>query len=186
VTVLYWLGQTDNPRTLPPGGLPGAGPARALALPYGLTAIVATLPQGLYSLDAVNEKMRDMDWVSMAALGHEQLLESVMRSSRALLPMKLLTLFSGDDRLIKDLAKQRRMLARAATHVAGCEEYGLRLFALEGGPEPASAARPSSRPRRTGPTVHVVSSLAPALRPRHWSARYRGPARGRSENPFRS
>lgn len=144
MTVLYCLVQADNPLTLPPGGLPGAGPARAIPLPDGLTAIVATLPPGPYSVDAVNEKLRDLDWVSMAALAHERLLETVMRSSHALLPMKLLTLFSGDDRLIKDLRQQRRMLARAAKHVAGCEEYGLRLFALEGAPEPTAATRAPS------------------------------------------
>jgi hypothetical protein len=113
-------------------------------LPDGLTAVVATLPDGPYAPEAVNEKLRDMDWVSKAALGHEQLLEMLMRTSHALLPMKLLTLFSADERLIKDLTKQRRQLARAAQHVAGCEEYGLRLFAVDAGSEPADSSRPSS------------------------------------------
>ena len=64
-------------------------------LPIGgtLTAIVATIPDAEYSPDIVNDKLRDMDWVSTAALGHEQLIEGTMRAATAVLPMKLLTLF---------------------------------------------------------------------------------------------
>lgn len=144
MTVLYCLVQTDAPVSLPPGGLPGAGPARAIPLSDGLVAVVATLPAREYSADAVNRKLRDMDWVSKAALGHEQLLETVMRTSRALLPMKLLTLFSGDERLVADLAAQRALLERVAAHVAGCEEYGLRIYAIDSGAEPPAGGRATS------------------------------------------
>ncbi|HUF22770.1 MAG TPA: GvpL/GvpF family gas vesicle protein [Vicinamibacterales bacterium] len=144
MTVLYCLIQAREPLTLPPGGLPGAEPPRALPAAGSLTAIVATLPDRDYAPDVVNEKLRDMDWVSKAAVGHEQLLEAVMRSATAILPMKLLTLFSGDDRLLKDLAKQRARLTRAAAHVAGCEEYGLRIVALDAEPAAAESRRPAS------------------------------------------
>lgn len=147
MTVLYCLIHTDGAATLPPGGLPGAERPRALALPGGLTAIVATVPDDTYAPDVVNARLRDMDWIAKAALGHEQLIESVMRSADAVLPMKLLTLFSGDERLVKDLSKQRARLERAAANVAGCEEYGLRIVALDGPPAGSAEsgfARPSS------------------------------------------
>lgn len=146
MTVLYCLIQAREPLTLPPGGLPGAEPPRALPAAGSLTAIVATLPDRDYAPDIVNDKLRDMDWVAKAAVGHEQLLEAVMRSATAILPMKLLTLFSGDDRLLKDLAKQRARLTRAAAHVAGCEEYGLRIVGLDAAPAGPSGdgPRPSS------------------------------------------
>ena len=144
MTVLYCVARIDGPAALPSGGLPEAEAARALDLPGGLTAIVATVPDALYAPDIVNAKLRDMDWVSSAALGHERLLEAVMRTASAVLPMKLLTLFSGDARLLQDLSKQRRALAKAATQVEGCEEYGLRIVALDG-PAPAAAGeRPAS------------------------------------------
>ena len=129
---------------VPRGGLPGAEPPRAIPLQDGLTAVVATLPARDYAAEAVNDKLRDMNWVSKAALGHEQLLETLMRSSRALLPMKLLTLFSGDARLVSDLRAQRAMLKRAAAKVAGCEEYGLRIFALDAASQPPAAGPVSS------------------------------------------
>jgi hypothetical protein len=144
VTVLYCLAEIDPATTLPPGGLPGAGPARALDAGAGLTAIVASLPDDAYAPDTVNQNLRDMDWVSKAALGHEQLLELVMRSATAVLPMKLLTLFSGDERLLKDLSARRKELARAASHVRGAEEYGLRLVARDAPPASQAADRPAS------------------------------------------
>ena len=153
---------------LPPGGLPGAEPPRALPLPDGLTAIVATLPAREYAAEAVNGKLRDMHWVSKAALGHEQLLETLMRSSRALLPMKLLTLFSGDARLIADLRGQRAMLARAASKVSGCEEYGLRIFAIDAASQPPAA----------GPVSSGTAFLERKKQVRD-VARERGAARGR-------
>ena len=142
MTVLYCLIQSAAPAAPPSGGLPGAERPRMLSLSGGLTAIVGTLPDDAYAPDVVNEKLRDMDWVSKAALGHEQLLEAVMRTADAVLPMKLLTLFSGDDRLVKDLAKQRVRLTRAAARVAGCDEYGLRIVAIDAGAEPAQGASP--------------------------------------------
>jgi hypothetical protein len=144
VTVLYCVVQAPASVDVPSGGLPGAEAPRVLPLSGGLTAIVATLPDRDYAPEVVNDKLRDMDWVAKAAVGHEQLLEAVMRSATAILPMKLLTLFSGDDRLLKDLAKQRARLTRAAAHVAGCEEYGLRIVALDAEAAAGEAGRPAS------------------------------------------
>ena len=144
MTVLYCLADIDPGAALPPGGLPGAARARALAVPGGLTAIVATLPDAEYTPEIVNQHLRDMDWVSKAALGHQQLLEAVMRMSAAVLPMKLLTLFSGDERLLKDLAAQRRTITRAAARVRGCDEYGLRIVARDAAPAAQASGKPSS------------------------------------------
>jgi len=145
VTVLYCVARASAPIAPPHGGLPGADAPRLLPLPGGLVAIVASVPDGQYAPDAVEARLRDMDWVSTAALGHEQLLESVMRSARAVVPMKLLTLFSGDERLLTDLSKQRKRLERAADAVEGCEEYGLRIVTLDAPPAAqAGVARPQS------------------------------------------
>ena len=142
MTVLYCLVHSDNPVTAPrASGLPGAGAARAVPLDGGLTAIVATLD---ITPEAINARLADVDWVSQAAIGHEALIESVMQSAATVLPMKLLTLFSSDARLVKDLAAQRKRLAQAAAHVAGCREYGLRIVAAGPDGVTETAARPSS------------------------------------------
>ena len=145
MTVLYCVVRASAPLDLPHGGLPGAEAPRQLSLPGGLVAVVASLSDTEYSPGAVEARLRDMDWVSKAALGHEQLLEAIMRSARAVVPMKLLTLFSSDERVLADLAKQRKRLERAAAAVEGCEEYGLRVVALDSaqGAEAGIARAPS-------------------------------------------
>lgn len=149
MTVLYCVVKSPEPITPPDGGLPGAESPRALPLAGGMSAVVATVPDAEYVPDVVESKLRDMDWVSKAALGHEQLLERMMRTASAVVPMKLLTLFSGDERVLKTLSKQRRQLERAAAAVEGCEEYGLRLVAIDApfdsrSGQAASRERPSS------------------------------------------
>jgi hypothetical protein len=109
----------------------------------GLVAIAATMAM---TPGAVNEKLADVDWVSKAAIGHESLIEAVLQSAATVLPMKLLTLFSDDARMVRDLRAQRPLLEKAAAHVAGCREYGLRVFGSGAGTEGpgATPARPSS------------------------------------------
>ncbi|MDQ3070847.1 MAG: GvpL/GvpF family gas vesicle protein, partial [Acidobacteriota bacterium] len=145
MTVLYCLVQSSRTAvSAPAGGLPGAGRPRAVPLEGGLTAIVATLPDHLYAPDVVNEKLRDMNWVSEAAIGHEGVLETIMKTGATVLPMKLLTLFSGDARMTSELARQRKALLAAATRVAGCEEYGLRVAPIDASPAARAADRPAS------------------------------------------
>lgn len=129
----------------PAGGLPGAGAPRAIPIAGSLFAIAATLPDAEYAPEVIDAKLRDVDWVSQAAIGHEALVEAVMATAPTVLPMKLLTLFSGDARLTKDLAAKRRTLERAAKRVAGCREYGLRVVA-SGAAGPDVAGPASERP----------------------------------------
>lgn len=148
MTVLYCLVHADALPVPPAGGLPGAGAPRAIPIGGALFAIAATLPDTEYAPGVIDARLRDVDWVSQAAIGHEALIEAVMATAPTVLPMKLLTLFSGDARLAKDLKAQRRTLERAAKKVAGCREYGLRVSALgatsETPGEPAAGERPSS------------------------------------------
>lgn len=141
MTVLYCLVQADALPVPPAGGLPGAGAPRAIPIGGSLFAIAATLPDTEYAPDVIDARLRDVDWISQAAIGHETLIEAVMAAAPTVLPMKLLTLFSGDARLTKDLQAQRRTLERAARKVAGCREYGLRVVAI-GGTEAAVSAPP--------------------------------------------
>ncbi len=146
MTVLYCLVQADALPVPPAGGLPGAGAPRALPIGGSLYAIAATLPGTEYAPDVLDRKLRDVDWVSQAAIGHETLIEAVMAAAPTVLPMKLLTLFSGDARLTKDLRAQRTPLERAATQVAGCREYGLRVVASGGTGADAADSAPADRP----------------------------------------
>jgi hypothetical protein len=144
VTVLYCVVQADAIPAPPSGGLPEAGAPRALSIGGSLYAIAATVSDKAYAQDVIDAKLRDVDWVSQAAIGHEALIEAVMASAPTVLPMKLLTLFSSDERLAKDLKARRKPLERAAARVAGCREYGLRVVAM--GAPADTPGEPGDRP----------------------------------------
>src|SRR5258706_6060813 len=80
-----------------PPGLPGMGPVRLLDVEGGLFVAVADAPLNRYSEAAINRGLTDLDWVSRAAVAHEAVVESFITET-AVLPMKLFTIFTSDDR----------------------------------------------------------------------------------------
>src|SRR5918995_1489178 len=72
--------------------LPGMGPVRMLAAGKRLWLAVADAPLNRYGEETINRKLSDLDWVSRAAVAHEAVVESFI-NQRALLPMKLFTIF---------------------------------------------------------------------------------------------
>src|SRR5438128_300634 len=80
-------------------GLPGMGTVRLLDVDRGMWLVVADAPLDRYSEDAINRGLSDLNWVSRAAVAHETVVESFI-GGRAVLPMKLFTIFSNDARAI--------------------------------------------------------------------------------------
>src|SRR5689334_11126905 len=111
-----------------PGGLVGIGPTRLLRIgERGLWAVVADASPSLYGEEAVNARLRDLEWVSRAAVAHEAVVESFLKSA-AVLPMKLFTLFTNDARAIDHFSRQERTIAAALERVAGHDEWGVRVM----------------------------------------------------------
>jgi len=119
-----------------PRGLPEAGPARLLPLddaPAGRTTgshrlwlLVADAPLERYRQAAIERGLRDLTWVSACALGHERMVEH-FTAGATVLPMKLFTLFRGDERARAHVAEQRRKWDALLDRVAGRREWGVRL-----------------------------------------------------------
>jgi hypothetical protein len=110
-----------------PRGLPGAGPARALGAGGGVWLIVAGVPLDRYAADVIDARLADLDWVSQCALGHDAVVEHLARR-HPVIPMKLFTLFTSDERAVAHVARTRRKLERLFARVAGREEWGVRLL----------------------------------------------------------
>jgi hypothetical protein len=110
-----------------PKGLAGLGPVRLLQVDKrSLWAVVADAPEKLYGEKAVNSGLRDLDWVSRAAVAHEAVVESFLGSS-AVLPMKLFTLFGSDQRALDYIDAERARIDAALDRVAGHDEWGVRV-----------------------------------------------------------
>ena len=107
-------------------GLPGSGLLRLLDVESGLFAVVADAPLARYGEEAIQRGLSDLDWVSKAAVAHEAVVES-FSSARAVLPMKLFTMFTSDARAIEHVRAARQRIAALVKRVANHEEWGVRV-----------------------------------------------------------
>ncbi len=131
-------------KTRPPRGLPGAGPPRALSAGGGMWLIVATAPLDRYAGDAIDARLADLDWVSRCAVAHDAVVEHLARL-HPVIPMKLFTLFTSDERAVAHVGRTRRKIDRLFARVADREEWGIRVLlderrALAPRDEPVTAA----------------------------------------------
>jgi Gas vesicle synthesis protein GvpL/GvpF len=154
-TYLYCLVHAGRAPSLTaaPRGLPGTGVLRLLAASPDLWLVAADAPLARYGSGPVERGLRDLEWVAVRGAAHARVVGHFARRLTTL-PMKLFTLFTGDDRAIAhvraDEARVRRILAR----VDGRREWGVlvrldpalvRRRARRGPPATAPAARAGTR-----------------------------------------
>jgi hypothetical protein len=127
-TYVYCLVSSDRaPVTArAPRGIPYAGRPRAVDAGDGLWLIVSDAPLARYGEQAIAEGLRNMGWVSERALAHEAVVAHFL-SARALVPMKLLTLFADDERAVAHITRRRKQLAKVVDRLAGSVEWGVRV-----------------------------------------------------------
>jgi hypothetical protein len=127
-TYVYAVIAADRrPRlTRVPAGLPGAGSVRLLDVDKGQFIAVADLPLNKYSASAISSGLANLDWVSRVAVAHEAVVESFL-ATRAVLPMKLFTIFKTDERAFEYVRSQRARIAGLIERVANQQEWGIRV-----------------------------------------------------------
>lgn len=125
-TYLYCL--VRNSGTLPtegaPPGLPSLSDPRALAVGDSLWLVAADAPLPEYGAASIQANLQDLDWVSSRAMAHEAVVEHFGKTG-TVVPMKLFTLFAGDDRALEHVRSQRSQLDRILDRIAGCQEWGV-------------------------------------------------------------
>jgi hypothetical protein len=128
VTYLYCLVRGSRKPVLRrvTGGLPGAGPVRALDAGQDLWLIVADVTEAEYGEQAIASGLQDLEWVSRRAIGHEAVVEQFL-ATRAVLPMQLFTIFKTDERALEHVRTDRKRIDRILKRIEGHVEWGLRL-----------------------------------------------------------
>lgn len=121
-----------------PAGMP-AGERPSLAdAGDGLWLAVSAVRLDRYGPGPLESKLRDLDWVSEAAVAHESVVEHFARLRGAVvIPMKLFTMFSSEARALADVQARRSGIEAILRHIAGCEEWGVRVSRSAGAPVPA-------------------------------------------------
>jgi hypothetical protein len=127
-TYVYCVVQSRRQPALnrPGKGLEDMGPLRLLSLGDALWLVVADAPLERYASEPIDRKLSDLGWVSRCALAHETVVEHVSRQG-AVIPMKLFTLFSSDERALAHFARSRRRIDKVIGRVAGRDEWGVRV-----------------------------------------------------------
>jgi hypothetical protein len=122
-----------------PAGPPGLGQHRFLDAGRDLWLVVADAPLSRYGEEPIRRGLHDMKWLSRCAVGHEAVIEYCLRA-RAVVPMKLFTIFENDFRATKEIERRRAEIDASMKRVAGRREWGLRIRTV-----PAAARASRSR-----------------------------------------
>lgn len=130
-----------------PGGLPGARSPRLLEVDDDLWLVVADVDLGLYGEDAIEESLEDLDWLAPRAMGHERMIEHWAEQGDVV-PMKLFTIFAGDERAREHILEDRDRIDRVLERVGGCREWGVRVRLDRQASEQAVEARVGEAAKR--------------------------------------
>jgi hypothetical protein len=131
------------------GGLPGASRPLALDLGRGLWAVASEVPLSKYGPAEIEAGLRNLEWVAEVAVAHDAVVEHFgTRRGATVVPLKLFTMFSSEERAIADLRANRPALSAALKRVRGCDEWGVRLVRTPR--KPLAKLQGSSTPGRSG------------------------------------
>jgi hypothetical protein len=119
---------------------------------------VADVPLKRYGERAITRQLSNLEWVSRAAVSHEAVVESCLRA-RALVPMKLFTIFTSDERAVEHVRRQWRRIGALARRVADHQEWGVRVT-LSGVAPPERPASASPDRRRPGGLGYLLRKKA--------------------------
>ena len=112
-----------------PGGVPGARRPEISTVGPSLWIVTAVVPLSVFGPAALEPRLGDLDWVAQVAVAHEAVVEHfVKRKTSTVIPAKLFTMFSTLDRAAADVAARKDAVQRTMRHIAGAEEWGVRVF----------------------------------------------------------
>ncbi|MFE0274541.1 GvpL/GvpF family gas vesicle protein [Streptomyces sp. NPDC058992] len=137
----------------------GVSGARARLLAHdGLVAVLSDVPAEEFSDLALRERLEDLDWLAATACGHDAVV-SALTTATTPLPLRLVTVCRDDDGVRRLLDAGREQFTRALERLDGRVEWGVKVYAEEGGDdtrEPGGGARDvrtgrEDRPEGTAP-----------------------------------
>ena len=129
-TYVYCLVQSARTPSVKgaPEGIPAGGPPRVLPVDRGIWAIVADAPLERFSGEPFQQELQDIEAVSRYALAHAGMIEFFFQRA-PVIPLKLFTLFSQDERARRQLAGRGSSVRTLFGRLRGLEEWGVRITA---------------------------------------------------------
>jgi hypothetical protein len=100
-----------------------------------------------FAADALRRNLEDLDWLEATARAHHRVIDAVARQG-PLVPMRLATVYSGDESLGAMLAARSADFRAALARITGRQEWGVKAYAARQS-EPGGAGS-GTEPTRPG------------------------------------
>lgn len=126
-----------------PATVPGAGPLRLLRINRGVWAAAADAPVDRFNNAQLEAEFQDVEAISRHALAHAAVVEFLFKKA-PVIPLKLLALFSTDEKAVTELRRQQRRIGALFAELAGREEWAVRVV-VEAPPDQKPDALASGR-----------------------------------------
>jgi hypothetical protein len=97
----------------------------------GIYAIVSSVSSDDFSEDNLKKHLADMSWVEKNIRLHEKVIEEIMKD-QAVLPLKFGTIFESEANVEKLLKVNNVEFKAVLNHLAGKEEWGLKIYCNSG------------------------------------------------------
>ena len=154
--------------------MPGAGAPRLLAIDRDVWAVVADAPLERFAGEALQQEMQDVEAISRHALAHASVIEFFFRRA-PVIPLKLFTLFSSDERARQHVRSRLAPLKRMFAALRGLEEWGVRIVAGEVEAESARTLDSGRDYLQVKKRLHEQTAAPPraTMRAVEWRARDR-------------
>jgi len=125
-----------------PDGIPTATAPELHEVARGTWLVTSVVPLDIYGPSNLEARLRDLDWVARVAVAHEAVTEFFARAAgTVVVPTKLFTMFTTREKALEDVGARRTGIDRVIRHIAGCEEWGIRVT-RSGLVEPTETSRP--------------------------------------------
>lgn len=111
----------------------------------GLAALVSTVALDEFGEEALHRNLEDLGWLETTARAHHRVVEAA-GSVAATAPLRLATVYHGDDRVRALLSEQQEAFTTALARVEGKTEWGVKvyadpeIFAEDPAPEPSASS----------------------------------------------
>ncbi len=144
---LYGITRTGNWRP-DPGTASGvdAGGSITVCAVNGLLAWVSRVPRSF--ADELPQRMQDLQWLAQASVRHQHAVAQIAQH-HDILPARFGTVFLSEASLRADIEERKHSVLSVLRRVAGCEEWGVKIFASQTTTGTALAARTGTEYLRT-------------------------------------
>ena len=111
--------------------LPQALPCALEAIPHrSFSAIVERVPRAEFTPEALEVRMKSLEWIGATARRHQQVLSALLDAG-PVIPARLCTLFSSRGAVEEALEAGRSRFSDSLDRLAGCREWGLKVYCDE-------------------------------------------------------